>query len=127
MLVRLHEGERGAAAVEFALVLPILLLLVFGIVDFSRAYGARVTITHAAREGVRVHSLGGSPAEVTARTEQAATPLTVTVTSTACDSGAPTSVTATTTFEYVTPIAAFTGGDFLPTELSGTGVMRCGG
>lgn len=117
----------GAAAVEFALVLPILLLLVMGIVDFSRAYGARVTVIHAAREAVRVQALGGTAGEVVASGQAAATPLTVTVATGGCTPGQPTSVTVTTQFTYVTPIAAFTTGDFLPTTLSGTGVMRCGG
>jgi Flp pilus assembly protein TadG len=41
--------DRGAAAVEFALLLPLLLLLVFGIIDFGRALNAEITITQAAR------------------------------------------------------------------------------
>jgi Flp pilus assembly protein TadG len=123
--------DRGAAAVEFALLVPILLLLVFGIVDFARGYSAQVTVTHAAREGVRVQALGGSPGETTTATQTAATPLTVTVATGACTQGQPTSVTATTAFTYVTPVSAFMqmfgGAGVLPTSLSGTGVMRCGG
>lgn len=46
-------GERGAAVVEFALVLPILLLLVYGLVDFSRAHNNRSTLSEAAAEGAR--------------------------------------------------------------------------
>ena len=46
--------DRGAAAVEFALLLPLLLLLVFGIIDFGRALNAQVTLTQAAREGARL-------------------------------------------------------------------------
>src|SRR5215469_15927355 len=52
------SSERGAAAVEFALLLPLLLLLVFGIIDFGRAINAQITITQAAREGARAHALG---------------------------------------------------------------------
>ena len=48
----------GAAAVEMALVLPLLLLLVFGIVDFGRALNLQITLTQAAREGVRPAALG---------------------------------------------------------------------
>jgi len=43
--------DQGAAAVEFAIMLPLLLLLIFGIIDFGRALNAQVTITQAAREG----------------------------------------------------------------------------
>lgn len=62
--------DRGAAAVELALVLPLLLLLVFGIIDFSRAYNARITMSEAAAEGARalaVSSPTGANAAATAR------------------------------------------------------------
>ncbi|MGH8929014.1 MAG: TadE/TadG family type IV pilus assembly protein [Acidimicrobiia bacterium] len=47
------ERERGAALVEAALVLPLLLLLVFGIWTVARAWNVRNTMEHAAREAVR--------------------------------------------------------------------------
>ena len=53
--------DRGAAAVEFALLLPLLLLIVFGIIDFGRALNAQITLTQAAREGARLD--GAGPAE----------------------------------------------------------------
>jgi Flp pilus assembly protein TadG len=43
----------GQALVEFALVVPILLLLVFGIIEFARAWQTYQTLTDAAREGAR--------------------------------------------------------------------------
>jgi Flp pilus assembly protein TadG len=49
--------ERGAAAVEFALVLPLLVALVFGLIDFGRAYNQQITLTQLAREGARLVSL----------------------------------------------------------------------
>lgn len=45
--------ERGQGLVEFALVLPIFLILVLGIVDFGWALKSYITITNAAREGAR--------------------------------------------------------------------------
>jgi Flp pilus assembly protein TadG len=51
------NGERGAAAVEFALVLPLLILLIFGIVAFSIAYNNKQALHAAAREGARLASL----------------------------------------------------------------------
>ena len=45
--------EKGASAVEFAIILPVLVVLVFGIVEFALAFNNYITITHAAREGVR--------------------------------------------------------------------------
>jgi hypothetical protein len=54
-------SEQGAAAVEMALVLPILLLVVFGIIDFGFAFNAQISLTQAAREGVRVGAIGEAP------------------------------------------------------------------
>jgi Flp pilus assembly protein TadG len=47
------RNERGQALVEFALVMPILLLLIMGVVEFGRAWNLQQTITDAAREGAR--------------------------------------------------------------------------
>ncbi|HEX7119425.1 MAG TPA: TadE/TadG family type IV pilus assembly protein [Longimicrobiales bacterium] len=48
-----RRRERGQALVEFALILPLLLLLVIGLVEFGRAWNAFQVITDAAREGAR--------------------------------------------------------------------------
>lgn len=58
MLVR---NEEGAAVVEFALVLPILLLIVFGIVDFGRAFYTVNNIISAVREGARYGAVLAAP------------------------------------------------------------------
>jgi Flp pilus assembly protein TadG len=47
------RSERGAIAVEFALLLPVLLLLVFGILDFGHAWYMKQIVTNASREGAR--------------------------------------------------------------------------
>jgi Flp pilus assembly protein TadG len=47
------HSERGAAIVEFALVLPLLMALVFGIVTSGSALNDKQSLTHAAREGAR--------------------------------------------------------------------------
>ena len=52
-VARFARGERGAALVEFAIVLPILLMIVFGIVDFARAFYTQNNLTSAVREGAR--------------------------------------------------------------------------
>jgi Flp pilus assembly protein TadG len=48
------RNNRGQSVVEFALVLPILLLLVFGVTEFGRAWMALNVLTAAAREGCRI-------------------------------------------------------------------------
>jgi Flp pilus assembly protein TadG len=47
------KNEDGASAVEFALVLPILILVVFAIIEFSVALYDKAMITNASREGAR--------------------------------------------------------------------------
>lgn len=47
------KDQKGAAAVEFAIVLPLLLTLVFGIIEFSLAMYDKAMITNASREGAR--------------------------------------------------------------------------
>ncbi|MGD0376165.1 MAG: TadE/TadG family type IV pilus assembly protein [Streptosporangiaceae bacterium] len=125
--------DRGAAAVEFALLLPVLLLLVFGIIDFGRALNAQITLTQAAREGARLAALGQP--DVVSRTQAAATGLSpVAVTVTACPAGAGPGADAVVStsylFSFVTPVGAiagmFGGGGFgAPITLTAQGVMPC--
>jgi Flp pilus assembly protein TadG len=60
---RRHNGhlDRGAAAVEMALVMPILMAMIIGIIDFSRIFNAELQLSQAAREGVRLASLRLAP------------------------------------------------------------------
>jgi Flp pilus assembly protein TadG len=53
---RFLQKTRGAAVIEFALVVPILFLLVWGIISFSRAYQRLNALTSALREGARMAS-----------------------------------------------------------------------
>lgn len=52
-------GERGQAFVEFTLILAITSVLLFGVVDFGRAYTCWVAATNGAREGARI-AIGGA-------------------------------------------------------------------
>ncbi len=64
MFRRLHargREDRGAAAVEFALILPVLILLIFGIVQYGIYFWARSSAVAAAREGARRASVGDYP------------------------------------------------------------------
>jgi Flp pilus assembly protein TadG len=50
---RPHGGEAGVALVEFALVLPLLLILLLGMLDFGKAFNYWNDTTHLANEGAR--------------------------------------------------------------------------
>ena len=63
-------GERGAAAVEMAIVLPLLLLVMGGMVDFGRALFTQNVATNAAREGARMRALGYTTAQADVRISQ---------------------------------------------------------
>lgn len=128
---RANESDRGAAAVEFALIFPLLLLLLLGIIDFGRALNAQITLTQAAREGARLEAL--DQPDVVSRTQSAATglnPMPGVSISSSCRGGDDAIVTVTYTFEFVTPVGAigsmFGGNSYGdPITLSSEGVMPC--
>jgi len=124
--------ERGAAAVEFALVMPILLTLVLGIAEFARAYNTQTTISAAAREGVRVMALQNSSSAARTSTKSAAAPAVTLsdgqiIISAACPTpGTNPTATVTVTVNYsMAFITSYFG--IAPLNLTGTGVMRCNG
>ena len=140
---RQNRRDRGATAVEFALLVPLLLLLVFGIIDFGRALNAQITITQAAREGARLASVGQPASAVQARTVGAATGLglaagnvvvsggsgAVSGSAQACPAGSAAqglnaTVTVTYTFRFVTPVAALASFGATLTQTA-QGVMPC--
>jgi Flp pilus assembly protein TadG len=69
---RRAKGQRGAAAVEFAVVLPLLVTLLFGIIEMGFVMNRWITVTHAAREGVRRLAVGDPVATAEAKARDAA-------------------------------------------------------
>jgi len=59
--LRPHPRQRSQALIEFALISPVLLLLLFGILDIGRAIFYYDTINHAAREGARTAVRASNP------------------------------------------------------------------
>ena len=115
--------------VEFAIIAPLLLLLVFGIIEFGRAYNAQNSLTHAAREGAREYAITRDEDAGRATAKAAATSLDsslITVTLTGCESssdgGQPAAVTLRYPFRL--QIAFFPVSTFM---MRSEGVMRCGG
>ncbi|MDQ6752148.1 MAG: pilus assembly protein [Actinomycetota bacterium] len=126
-------SERGAAAVEFALIVPILLLLLIGIIEFGRVYNAQIELTGAAREGVRVMAIQNNPVSARSATRMAAPSLNpalmdsqIGILSSPANTGLcvpGSTVTLTATY----PLSFLTGMFGASINLTGRGVMRCGG
>ncbi|MBN9104430.1 MAG: pilus assembly protein [Propionibacteriaceae bacterium] len=73
--LRSRSPERGAAALEFALVAPVLILMIMGMVDFGMVVNAQAVVANGARDGARVASLNGSEANARAAALKSASSL----------------------------------------------------
>jgi len=72
---RPRKREDGQSLVEFALVIPIFLLVLFAIVDFGMAFHAWITVTNSAREGARIGAVRATSGEIEQRVRDTATSL----------------------------------------------------
>lgn len=66
------KEESGQSIVEFALVLPVLMLIVVGIVEFGWLFNGKITLTSAAREGARVAAIVKNETTATAAINETA-------------------------------------------------------
>ncbi len=57
LVIRRLSGDRGAALVEFAIIAPLLFLLLFGIIDFGLMFGQKLDVVQGSREGARLASV----------------------------------------------------------------------
>ena len=135
-LAHKRHFDRGAAAVEMAFVLPILILLTFGIIDFSRVFNAEIQISQGAREGARIAALADgsatsyTKADVRTRVQLAAprpafssTKVQVADVDIVLCPNTPKLASVKVTFDYQGILFSFTG----TKQLSQTAVMICGG
>ena len=120
-------SERGAVAVEFALLAPVLVMLLLGIMEFGRAYNVQASLTNAAREGVRVMAINNSQSDARTAAKNAAGPLNpvladgnVAFSAPTCAVGSQMTVTITYSLGTMTGIAG-------PFAMTGKGTMLCGG
>ncbi|SJZ44641.1 TadE/TadG family type IV pilus assembly protein [Selenihalanaerobacter shriftii] len=72
--MKLSRNQKGQALVELALVLPVLLLILFGIVEFGRIFHTYLVISNAAREGARKGVITNNDSDIVAAVERAANP-----------------------------------------------------
>jgi Flp pilus assembly protein TadG len=122
-----EASERGAAAVEFAIVLPVLLALLLGIMEFGRAFNTQMSLTNAAREGVRVMAISNDKAAAKAATKNAAVSLNPALIDSNISFSHPSCTPMqqmTVTINYsLSTLTGFAG----PFPLTGKSVMLCGG
>jgi Flp pilus assembly protein TadG len=124
-------NRRGVAAVEFACVAPLFVLLIFGLIEYGRMVMVQQLLTNGAREGVRVGVLDGSTeTKVKAAVNSYLTAAHITNTTTTVAPNPPSSATANSPVS-VTVSVGFNDVSWLPSPfylggqtLSFTAVMR---
>ncbi|CAN7533449.1 pilus assembly protein [Terrabacter sp. LjRoot27] len=131
--------ERGASAVEFAIVLPVLFLVIAGVVDFGRYFFTQIQLTNASREGARAAVVLPSPAasDLTAITQRAlagaaGVPGAAATVVASCPAASPSNATVRVTapFDWIVmgPAIRMVGGSWgISGPVVANGVMRCGG
>jgi Flp pilus assembly protein TadG len=128
MTRRRWRDERGAAAVEFALVFPLLILVLFGVVEYGAVYNAQLQITGAAREAARELAVTGDAGAARSAALDAApalvpalAPNDIAFSSATCSPGADITVTISYAKPFLTGLFGAT------VDLTGVATRRCGG
>jgi len=106
------KNEKGQALVEFALIIPLVFLLIFAMLETGRFVHAAYEVEHASRESVRLGALGGNDAEIEAHAIASASgidssQITVAI-SPAGSRASGDQITVTVTYQF-TPITPFVG------------------
>jgi Flp pilus assembly protein TadG len=126
-----NAAERGAAIIEFALILPLLLVVTLAAIDFGRAFFVKNVLAQSAREGVRLRAVSNAAdsALVRARVNQVAAAAAIsikTLTIAGPDAARQVTVTVTSDFKWIVPgvFNLFGAGFTNPMTLSAQAVMR---
>lgn len=123
------RSEKGQSTVEMALSLTVLVLLLFGIIDFGRLFHAYLALDHAGREAARAASIGDSDVQINDVAQHAAlgldpAKLNISITPTQADRKRGTYVTVSLKYsiEILTPLMS----QFIPNpyQLQNQTVMR---
>jgi hypothetical protein len=119
--MRFLRKEKGQSIVEFALVVPILLIFVMGIIEFGFMFNAYLTISNASREAARLGALGETNTAIELRVDTIAGRLDasrigVQVTPNIRDRGDMVTVIVDYDYELITPILSSVLSPFISLE-----------
>ena len=130
-----RQNEHGAVAAEFAILLPVLLLIVFGTIEFGMMMYGREVVTNATREGARYGIINQTPPVTSGQMITLATtyltgtgvsPASVTFSAPACcgTTGTPVTLAATYRYPWLIPYIPMMLGVPSPLPISITTTMR---
>ncbi len=117
------QRSEGAATVEFAILVPFILLLTCGIIDFGNLYSQFHTVNEAARVGARIAAVGGTSQAVATAVHNFGNQLQSSLSPSTPVSGQTVTVTVTRPVQINTPIIS----DFFPSNpctVTGKSVMQ---
>jgi Flp pilus assembly protein TadG len=123
---RVRTTESGQTLVEFSMVLPIMLVLIFALVDFGRAFHTWLVVTNAAREGARTAAVQTRITESAASLDTSR--LTITASNIQGARGETVEIDLAYDFEFVTPLggllSVISGGNLSAPAITGQSSMR---
>lgn len=121
--LRLFRGQEGSVAVEFAIALPVLLLLLWGIIEMGNVYYRLHMVNEAARVGARMAAVGENSSAVTAAVKNLDSSLNVDMVPTSPTYPGDVTVTVTSAVQFYTPIiSVFFSGN--PYTVTGRCIMK---
>ena len=103
-IAKFFKKRQGQGIVEFALIVPVFLLLVFGILEVGRVLYAQLLVTEAAREGARAVAISGDRRQAAIVVAKFPGAYTTRVTPAPLIYGQNVSVEVSTTVEIITPM-----------------------
>jgi Flp pilus assembly protein TadG len=130
---KLLQTSHGSVIVEFALFLPIILVLMFGIIELGAAWNAKQMLVNASREGARMGSLLNDPSNgntqviqmVTGFLQQSGYPGSFSVVSAGADGNPGDQVQVTITSDYQFPVlSSFLSPSIANITLTAATIMR---
>jgi len=122
-----RRNEKGQSLVEFALVVPLVILILMAIIEFGFMFNAYITISNASREGARLGALGSNDTAVVTRvvdTSVALDPTKISVSITPANRSRGDMIRVQVNYDYVliTPIVSSILSPFI--DLEAETVMR---